>query len=161
MKRLFSAFVVLGFALVFGGLPARADVSVGSVLTDQLGKGAFDLQIDPNADPHQVAEQLQSNLQFPQGVSVDGPITIDDKGIAHINIKGGQPESTVEVTLPDQVAEATGVGTDPSTRRSRRGLYWTAGAAAAGGGIAAGVILPGGGSDGGNNSSPQPLSPVQ
>jgi hypothetical protein len=151
--------VALGILLVLGKSVAMANLTVATVITDKLGNGAFELQVDPSADPKLVADQLKSNLQLPQGVELKGPITVDDKGIAHASITGAKPESTVEVALPNDVAEATGVGTNPAVEHRRRGLYWTAGAGAAGG-IAAGILLPGGG--GGNKGTPtEPLSPVQ
>lgn len=159
MKWLFSAVVAIGALLVVGRSVAMADLTVATVVTDKLGNGAFDLQVDPSADAKLVADKLQSNLELPQGAKLSGPITVDDKGIAHVSITGAQPESTVEVSLPNDVFEATGVGTNPAIERRRRGFYWTAGAAGAGG-IAAGILVPGGG-DNGKNPPSEPLSPVQ
>lgn len=162
MKRKWSwiALLVPGVLLVFDRLPVAANVTVATVATDKVGNGAFDLQVDPRADPKIVADQLRSSLQFPDGVTIDGPVKVDDKGIAHVAFKGATPESSVEVTLPDEVADATGVTGNPSQEKRRRAGYYAAGAAAAGG-IIAGILIPGGDDNKNNQPTTSALSPVQ
>jgi len=129
-------FLVLLAAVVLSAAEARADaIVVGTAIADHAGKAVLDLQVDSNADPVFVKDQLSSNLELSDG-SIQSVDVEKEKGLAHVNVQGAAPNSTVQATLSNDVALATGVGPSLAGVETRRRAFWLLGglgALAAGG----------------------------
>jgi hypothetical protein len=100
----------------------------------------LDIQVDPNADPVYVADQLKANLEMSSG-SIKS-VKIED-GVAHVAVDGATPTSEVQAMLNNDIALATGVGPSPAGTEYRRRAFWLLGGL---GGLA---VL------GGNENNPQ------
>lgn len=153
--------VTLAAVLLAAAAIAGAETAiVGTATADAAGSGAFDLLVDPKADPAFVAEELRSSLQLSSGARVDS-VTMEN-GVAHVVFSGAPVGSTVEAILPVHVASGIGVGPSPVEieRRRRAGwLWWGSGVAAVGGLLGGLAATTGDGGDGGGEAAP--LSPVE
>jgi hypothetical protein len=134
MKTLLLRILIVVAALLpFSAAKAHADaIIVGTAISDHAGNFIMDMQIDPNADPVFVADQLKANLELSSG-SVKS-VTISD-GLAHVSGEGATPTSEVQAMLNNDVALATGVGPSPAGIEHRRRAFWLLGGLA---GLAAG-----------------------
>lgn len=145
MRKLLVGLLILPLLTVLAPRAHADAVIVGSALADFSGNLTLDIEVDPNAEPTFVKDQLKSNLELNNGATVD---KVDVKnGVAHVSGKGATPSATVEATLNNDVANATGVGPSPAGVETRRRAFWLLGGLA---GLAAG---------GGSNNPPQPLAP--
>ena len=117
--------LLLAPLLALGAANAYADaIIVGTAMSDHAGALAFDIQVDPNADPVYVADELKSNLELSSG-SVQS-VKVDD-GIAHVVADGATPKAEVQAMLNNDVALATGVGPSPAGTEYRRRAFWLLG----------------------------------
>jgi hypothetical protein len=138
-------FLVLFAALALSAAEARADaIVVGTAIADHGGKAVLDLQIDGNADSVFVKDQLTSNLELSDG-SIQSVDIEKEKGLAHVNVQGAAPDSTIQASLSNDVAASTGVGPSPAGVETRRRAFWLFGGLGA---------LAANGSDHGNPQAP-------
>lgn len=143
MKTLLLRMLLVPALLLFAAT-AHADlIAVGTALSDHAGNLMLDIQVDPNADPVFVSDQLKSNLELSSG-SVKS-VDIED-GVARVSVEGATPGTEVQALLNNDVALATGVGPSPAGTEYRRRAFWLLGGL---GGLAA---L--GGDDGSNPQAP-------
>lgn len=143
MKKLLMRTLLLPVLFLFAGQVHADAIVVGTALADHAGSLVLDIQVDPNADPVFVSDQLKSNLELTNGATIK---SVDiEKGIAHVYAEGATPGSTVEATLSNDVALATGVGPSPAGTETRRRAFWLLGGLGA---------LALGGDDGGSPQAP-------
>jgi hypothetical protein len=156
MKRslLHIVFLPAIFAILSFAASARADaIVVGKAVADHAGDLTLDVQVDPNADPVYVADQLKSNLELTNQATIQS-VTVEN-GVAHVTASGATPGATVLAKLNNEAALATGVAAAPVGFETRRRAYWLLGGL---GGLAA---VGGGG--GGAPAAPleeEPLAPT-
>jgi hypothetical protein len=103
----------------------------------------LDMQVDPNADPVYVSDELKSNLELSSGQVKS--VQVED-GIAHVSVEGATPGAEVRAMLNNDIALATGVGPSPAGTEHRRRAWWIFGglgglAALGGGGGGAAAAL--------------------
>lgn len=144
MKTVLLRILLVPALLLFASSAHADAIVVGTALSDHAGDLILDVQVDPNADPVFVSDQLKSNLELSSG-SVKS-VKIED-GIAHVSGEGATPNSEVQAMLNNDVALATGVGASPAGIETRRRAFWLLG------GLAGLAAL------GGNNGSP-PQAPL-
>jgi hypothetical protein len=140
MKTRLLGILLVPMLLLFAAHAHADAIIVGTALSDHAGSFVLDLQIDPNADPVYVADQLKANLELSSG-SIKS-VKVED-GIAHVKADGATPKSEVQAMLNNDVALATGVGPSPAGTEYRRRAFWLLGGL---GGLAA---------LGGNGNNPQ------
>ena len=140
MKTRLLGILLVPMLLLFAAHAHADAIIVGTALSDHAGSFVLDLQVDPNADPVYVADQLKSNLEMSSG-SIKS-VKVED-GIAHVKVDGATPKSEVQAMLNNDVALATGVGPSPAGTEYRRRAFWLLGGL---GGLAA---------LGGDNGNPQ------
>ncbi len=126
MPRALTWMLAVGLFLLLTPVAHAQVESVGTGVADGSGAGAIDFAVDATADPTVVAEQLRANLQLTEGATIQS-ITVEN-GVAHIEFASATAGSTVEATLPTEIASAIGVG----------------GAAGVGGGVSTAALVGGG-----------------
>jgi hypothetical protein len=157
MKRplLHIVFLPAIFAILSFAARAQADaIVVGKAVADHAGDLTLDVQVDPNADPTYVADQLKSSLELTNQATVES-VKVEN-GVAHVTASGATPGATVLATLNNEAALATGVAAAPVGVQTQRRAYWILG-----GGFAA--FAAGGGGGGGAPAAPleeEPLAPT-
>lgn len=125
MKTLLSRILPIVALTMMLAANAHADaIAVGVGLADHAGNIVLDIQVDPNADPVFVSDQLKANLEMSSG-SVK-TVTVDN-GIAHVSVEGATPGAEVQALLNNDVALATGVGPSPAGTEYRRRAFWLLG----------------------------------
>ena len=136
MKRFLLHLMLLPAILAFAARAQADAIVVGKAVADHAGNLALDVQVDPNADPVYVADQLKSNLELTDQASIQS-VTVEN-GVAHVTASGATPGATVLAKLNNDVALATGVSPSPAGIETRRRAYWLLGGlgglAAVGGG---------------------------
>jgi len=111
--------------LLLSAAVAHADaIIVGTAMSDHAGSFVLDLQVDPNADPVYVADQLKQNLELSSGEIKS--VKVDD-GMAQVKATGATPKSEVQAMLNNDIAMATGVGPSPAGTEYRRRAFWLLG----------------------------------
>jgi hypothetical protein len=131
-----SLGLLLAPLLALFAATAYADaIVVGNAVADHAGNFVLDMQVDPNADPTYVADQLKSSLELSSGQVKS--VQVED-GVAHVSVEGATPGAEVHAMIDNDIALATGVGTSPEETEHRRRGYWLfsglGGLAALGGG---------------------------
>jgi len=124
MKTRLLGILLVPMLLLFAAHAHADAIIVGTALSDHAGSFVLDLQVDPNADPVYVADQLKSNLEMSSG-SIKS-VKVED-GIAHVKVDGATPKSEVQAMLNNDVALATGVGPSPAGTEYRRRAFWLLG----------------------------------
>lgn len=145
MRKFPMATLLLSALLLFAGKVHADAIIVGTALADHAGSLVLDMHVDPNADPTFVADQLKAHLELTNGATVKS-VAIEN-GVAHVSAEGATPGATVEASLSNDVALATGVGPSLAGVETRRRAFWLLG------GLGALAI---GGDDGG----PPPQAPL-
>jgi hypothetical protein len=79
---------------------------VASGVADGEGACAIDIPVDSAADPQFVADELKEYLQLSGGASLQS-ISVEN-GIAHIECADAAANSTVEASLPADIASSIG-----------------------------------------------------
>src|SRR5438128_442205 len=111
MKTRLSGLLLVPMLLLFTAAAHADAIIVGTALADHAGNFVLDVQVDPNADPVYVGDQLKQNLELSSGEIKS--VKIED-GVAHIKATGATPSSEVQAMLNNDVALATGVGPSPA-----------------------------------------------
>jgi hypothetical protein len=148
VKKLLARILLLPAILLFAGTVHADAIIVGTAVADHAGDLAFDMPVDPNADPVYVADQLKENLELTDQASIKS-VTVEN-GIAHVSAIGATPGATVLAKLNNDVALATGVAPSPVGIETRRRAYWVFG-----GGLGALATV------GGGNGNPPPEAPLE
>jgi len=128
MKTRLLGFLIVPMLLLFTANAHADAIIVGTAMSDHAGNLVLEMQVDPNADPVYVADQLKSNLELSSGEIKS--VKVDD-GIAQVKAAGATPKSEVQAMLSNDVALSTGVGPSPAGTEYRRRAFWLLGSAGA------------------------------
>ncbi len=123
-KLLISSLFLPALFLLAGNVHADAIV-VGTALADHAGDLVLDIQVDPNADPTFVSDQLKANLELTDGATVKSVAV--ENGVAHVSAGGATPGATVQAALSNDIALMTGVGPSLAGVETRRRAFWLLG----------------------------------
>lgn len=108
MKKLRIALSVVGALFLFTSAAQAAVQPVGTAVASEAGAGAIDFSVDSSADPAAIADQIRANLSLSNGARIQS-ISVAN-GVAHVEFAGAVAGSTVEATLPSDIASAIGFG---------------------------------------------------